>query len=239
MAVKLAKRLARIGVGMAMAVGCGGGGQGEVGRESEGGAQGHAGHVGSTATAGTTTDGGATSDQPGGARATVGGKTANGGASANGGTAANAGGVGSGGAASGGAGAGGAGGGVTWTAADYASRKWARWPIPNPPSLSLPHPMSYTVSGDTVTDNVTGLVWQKSSNAATTSWQAALDYCAALGDGFSLPTRIELTSILDNARSGGKVDATAFTFGKAAGWTWASTPWVVNERKKLPLPEPP
>jgi hypothetical protein len=122
------------------------------------------------------------------------------------------------------------GGTVIWTATDYKSRKWARWPVPNPPSLGLPNPMSFAAATDTVTDNVTGLVWQKTTNTATTTWQAALDYCVSLGAGWSLPTRIELSSILDNTRSGAKV-APEFTFGNSAGWTWASTPWVVNERK--------
>jgi hypothetical protein len=119
---------------------------------------------------------------------------------------------------------------VIWTATDYISRKWARWAIPNPSSMGLPHPMSYSAATDTVTDNVTGLVWQKTTNTATTTWQAALDYCVSLGAGWSLPTRIELTSIVDNTRSGAKADP-VFIFGNGAGWTWASTPWVVNERK--------
>jgi len=122
------------------------------------------------------------------------------------------------------------GGTVIWTATDYVSRKWARWAIPNPPSMGLPHPMSYTAGSDTVTDSVTGLVWQKSTNTATTAWQEALEICRGLGAGWSLPTRIELSSILDNTRAGGKVDA-IFTFGNGAGWTWASTPWVVDARK--------
>ncbi len=117
-------------------------------------------------------------------------------------------------------------------APDYVARKWARWPIPNPPSMSLPHPMSYTVGTDGITDTITGLVWQKSTNTATTTWADAIAYCQSLGTGWSLPTRIELTSILDNTLSRAKVNS-QFTFGKSAGWVWASTPWVVNERKSL------
>jgi hypothetical protein len=134
-----------------------------------------------------------------------------------------------------GSGGGSVGGSVSWTATDYASRKWARWPIPNSPSLNLPHPMGYTDGTDTVTDTVTGLVWQKTTNMATTTWQAALDYCESLGAGWSLPTRIELTSILDNAQSGAKT-SNLFQYGKSVGWTWASTPWVVNSRKTVDPP---
>jgi hypothetical protein len=54
-----------------------------------------------------------------------------------------------------------------------------------------------------------------------------------LGEGWSLPTRIELSSIVDNTVSGAKLDSSVFQFGGGAGWTWASTPWVVNERRGL------
>jgi hypothetical protein len=65
------------------------------------------------------------------------------------------------------------------------------------------------------------------------SWQDALDYCASMGDGWSLPTRIELTSILYHTQGGAKIDQNYFELGASAGWTWASTPWIVNERKGL------
>jgi hypothetical protein len=103
--------------------------------------------------------------------------------------------------------------------------------MPNPPSLGLPNPMSYSESADGIVDDVTGLVWQASTNASTTNWADALAYCESLGDGWSLPTRIELTTIVNNAVSGFKLDTGVF--GGSSGWTWASTPWVVNERKSL------
>jgi hypothetical protein len=189
---------------------------------------------------GTTGGGGTTTGDGTGGRGS-GGATSSGGASGSGGIAGVTGtggrgaGIGSGGSigTGGGVGAGGSTGGtVTWTATDYISRKWARWPIPNPQTLSLPHPMSYTAATDTVTDNVTGLIWQRSTNAATTDWQTALAYCQSLGAGWSLPTRIELTTIVNVSKAGSRVDA-AFSFGASAGWTWASTPWVVNARRNL------
>jgi hypothetical protein len=125
---------------------------------------------------------------------------------------------------------------VTWTASDYASRKWARWPIPNPVSLALPHPMAFSDGGETVLDEVTGLVWEKTPVAMTMTWQAALDYCAGKGEGWSLPTRIELSSIVDNTQSGAKVGSKLFVFEPKPGWTWASTPWVVNSRKTVDPP---
>jgi hypothetical protein len=118
---------------------------------------------------------------------------------------------------------------VTWTATDYISRKWARWPIPNY-LAGLPHPMSYSTTAQGVLDNVTGLVWRATTNGATTTWADALAYCTGLGSGWSLPTRIELTTIARHDKSSNIFD-TAFFSG--AGWTWASTPWVVNQRKNL------
>jgi hypothetical protein len=125
---------------------------------------------------------------------------------------------------------------VTWTASDYASRKWARWPIPNPVSLGLPHPMSFVDEGETVVDQLTGLIWEKTPLDETMTWQAALDLCTAKGEGWSLPTRIELTSIVDNTQTGAKVGSPLFVFEPKAGWTWASTPWVVNSRKTVDPP---
>jgi len=152
------------------------------------------------------------------------------------------GGVASGGVASGGVASGGAtnkafpcwsGAMVTWTASDYISRKWARWPIPNPVVTTLPNPMSYTETEVGVLDGVTGLVWEQSTSDTGTTWQDALSRCEALGDGWSLPTRIELTTVLHHDRDGSKIDTSVFTFGASAGWNWASTPWVVNERRGL------
>lgn len=125
---------------------------------------------------------------------------------------------------------------MTWTASDYVSRKWARWPIANPVSLGLPHPMSFRDGGDTVIDDVTGLVWEKTPLAMTMTWQAAIEHCVAKGDGWSLPTRIELTSIVDTTPPGAKVGSTLFEFEPKPGWTWASTPWVVNSRKTVDPP---
>jgi hypothetical protein len=192
------------------------------------------------ASAGASSGGVATAGAPAGGSASGGDASSEGGSVAKAGNSAQGGSAGAvnGGAGSAGAPGGGAGSGdtSTWTATDYASRKWARWPIPNPATLKLPHPMSFTAEGETVRDAVTGLVWEKTPIAQTMTWQAALDYCTQKGDGFSLPTRIELTSIVDNTQSGAKVGSPLFVFQPKAGWTWASTPWVVNSRKTVDPP---
>lgn len=151
-----------------------------------------------------------------------------------GGSSPGTGGEGSGAAASGGGtGRGGNGATATVSLTDYISRKWARWPIPNPPSLGLPNPMSYTETDEGVLDDVTGLVWQETTSMNTTTWMDALSYCENLGPGWTLPTRMELTTIVNHAVAGPKVETAVFSFGGGAGWTWASTPWVVNERRGL------
>jgi hypothetical protein len=124
---------------------------------------------------------------------------------------------------------------------DYVSRKWARWPVATPPSMRLPNPMKFSDPGTgTVRDEVTGLIWQATSDGTTRTWADAIAYCRDLaldGGGWTLPTRIELTSILDDAQpSGPRVNPTYFKFAAKAGWTWASTPWVVDSRKTVTPP---
>jgi hypothetical protein len=216
---------------------------------------------GSTATGGSTTGGAVAIDggtSVGGRTTGNGGTVTAGGGTSAGGRATDGSGTGGTGAATGGAARGGAaaagqatggsatgsttGGGsstcwtgewTTWTATDYVSRKWARWPIPNPVSTGLPNPMSYTETAEGIQDNVTGLIWQKDTSPSGSDWAGALSYCTGLGAGWSLPTRIELTTVLHHDRAGSKIDTSIFTFGASAGWTWASTPWVVNQRKSL------
>lgn len=200
----------------------GSGGDGSGGSSPSGGA------TGGDGSGGNSEGGGATGGSAAGGDGSGGGSEG-GGESETGGTAGSGGVFGAGGED----GTGGESGTISVVLSDYVSRKWARWPIPNPPSLGLPNPMSYTQTADGVLDQVTGLVWQETTNASTTNWADALAYCEGLGEGWSLPTRIELTTIVNHAVSGGKVDSEFFSFGAGAGWTWASTPWVVNQRRNL------
>ena len=72
------------------------------------------------------------------------------------------------------------------------------------------NPLSYNDNGDgTVTDNNTGLVWQKNGDANTYNWYQATgtydatynpsseNVCGSLGSGWRLPTKKELLSIVD------------------------------------------
>ena len=58
----------------------------------------------------------------------------------------------------------------------------------------------YTDNGDgTVTDNVTGLIWQQGSDSGPLSWEEAQTYCESLGLGnqgdWRMPSLKELFSI--------------------------------------------
>ena len=99
-------------------------------------------------------------------------------------------------------------------AASFTSA-WARWPMPNPPSLGLPNSASYNTStAGVVLDNVTGLMWQRALDPETYTASEAEAYCANLTlAGFSdwrLPARVELFSIFDPTKSNPSIDTTAF-----------------------------
>jgi Protein of unknown function (DUF1566) len=77
--------------------------------------------------------------------------------------------------------------------------------MPNGPvdvAAGAPNPEAYTDNGDqTITDNVTELMWQKAVPTKTYTWTEAVAYCATLTlaghSDWRLPSRIELVSILD------------------------------------------
>jgi Protein of unknown function (DUF1566) len=70
--------------------------------------------------------------------------------------------------------------------------------MPNPASAGLPHAASYQDNGDgTITDRITGFLWDRSASTSTTTHAQALDYCAGRGGRWRLPTRIELVSLVD------------------------------------------
>jgi hypothetical protein len=107
--------------------------------------------------------------------------------------------------------------------------------------MRLPNPMRFTDLGNgTVRDDLTGLIWEQTIDSTTRTWADAIANCQELsldGGGWTLPTRMELTTILDDAQtSGARVNATFFKFAAKAGWTWASTPWVVDSRKAVTPP---
>ena len=149
----------------------------------------------------------------------MGGAPHDNGGSGGGGTVAagGMGGVGNGGASGapgkGGAASGGAGGQAAGT-----DSTWAEWPMPNGPldvDAGAPNPETYTDNGDqTVTDDVTGLMWQKTVPTASYTVAQASSYCSALTlagyDDWRLPTRIQLASLVDVRTSPPCIDTTYF-----------------------------
>jgi hypothetical protein len=96
-------------------------------------------------------------------------------------------------------------------------------------NLGAPNVESYTDNGTTVTDNVTGLMWQKSVPAATYKWDVAVAYCPTISLGgytdWRLPTLIELFSIVDASKANPSIHGTYFPSTPAALF-WSSSPAV-------------
>jgi len=95
------------------------------------------------------------------------------------------------------------------------------------------NPMSYTISPDglTVTDNVTGLAWQREDDNQTRNWESALAYCEDLDLGghtdWRLPNEYELVSIVDYGRDLPSIDTIAFP-GTMADHYWSSCTTVYD-----------
>jgi hypothetical protein len=121
--------------------------------------------------------------------------------------------------------------------ATCADPTWAEWPMPNDQvdvTAGAPNLESYTDNKDgTVTDNLTGLMWQQTVPTGTYTWSQAVAYCPTLNlaghSDWRLPSRIELASIVDfgvtsgSATSGATINATYFS-STPANWFWSSSP---------------
>ena len=101
-------------------------------------------------------------------------------------------------------------------------------------TAGAPNLESYTDNKDgTVTDNLTGLMWQQTVPTGTYTWSQAVAYCPTLNlaghSDWRLPSRIELASIVDfgvtsgSATSGATINATYFS-STPANWFWSSSP---------------
>jgi len=95
-------------------------------------------------------------------------------------------------------------------------------------------------NGDgTVTDNCTGLMWQKETAPGMHTWQQALQYCEGLTfaghDDWRLPNVRELGSIIDYSRFDPSIDP---VFGAESFWYWSSSTdihqpydaWIVHSQ---------
>jgi RNA polymerase sigma factor (sigma-70 family) len=107
--------------------------------------------------------------------------------------------------------------------------RWASWRVPSAKTVSYRNQKDGTVR-----DNVTCLEWQREAAPGVYTFAGAKAYCAGLkldGGGWHLPTRVELSSLIDVSRSGPAINTTAFP-GTPARFFWTSTPWAVT---KTPL----
>jgi hypothetical protein len=88
----------------------------------------------------------------------------------------------------------------------------------------------FVVHGDgTVTDNCTGLEWQKATAPNHYDWWQAIEYCEGLDLGghtdWRLPNVRELQSIVDYGRLDPAIDP---VFGASSAWYWSSTSVAYN-----------
>ena len=108
---------------------------------------------------------------------------------------------------------------------------WAEWPMPNSQAdvtAGAPNLASYTDNGDgTVTDNVTGLMWQQAVPTTTYTWANAVAFCPTLTlaghSDWRLPSGIELVSIVDMGNSSPHINGTYFP-PTPANYFWSSSP---------------
>jgi hypothetical protein len=109
---------------------------------------------------------------------------------------------------------------------------WADWPMPNSAQdveAGSPTPESYTDNRNgTVTDNVTGLMWQQVPATAQLSWSDARNYCVTLmlagHTDWRLASYIELISLVDYGPSFPAVNTTYFP-GTPRDIFWSSSPF--------------
>ena len=109
-----------------------------------------------------------------------------------------------------------------------AVEQWAHWPMPNAHVAGLPNPHDYDMStAGVVVDRITGLMWQRQLSNTFLSWRKAQQQCASLSlaghHDWRLPSRIELVTLLDSARTQPSIDTDAFP-GTPNDWFWTSSP---------------
>ena len=112
------------------------------------------------------------------------------------------------------------------------SHKWACWPMPNMAGSGLPNEASYTKNGDeTVTDNITLLMWEDRISAQAFTWEEAIEFCEELEfagfDDWRLPTRIEISSVLDHSDGHTGWAAEAFEAGNS-GFHFSASDWILT-----------
>lgn len=92
---------------------------------------------------------------------------------------------------------------------------WPRWPMPNYGEAGPgepPRAPKLTLTGDTVTDGVTGLAWRSTLLPTEVTLREVASECAKVPNGpWRAPKRIELVTLLDYSRKSPFIDTTKFT----------------------------
>lgn len=91
---------------------------------------------------------------------------------------------------------------------------------------------AYTIGTTTVTDNVTGLVWQRTDDNTLRTWGEAWDYCTdntpgLPGSGWRLPSRTELMSIVYYGTYNEAINSVAFP-GTNSLYYWSASTYAVS-----------
>jgi hypothetical protein len=110
---------------------------------------------------------------------------------------------------------------------------WSTAAFPDDLGRQLPNPQNYYLGEpDVVTDNVTGLVWQRAVPPDQYDWTSAVAYCDQLAlagrSDWRLPARIELLSLIDFT-AWADIDGTAFPD------TPADRFWTCSQQAKNPV----
>ncbi|MBF0608840.1 MAG: DUF1566 domain-containing protein [Magnetococcales bacterium] len=102
--------------------------------------------------------------------------------------------------------------------------------------VAWPNPRFTDNDNQTVTDNLTGLMWTKNVYlpAATKTWQGALDYVASMNTGagtygytdWRLPNKKELFSLADRARYNPSLPTGHHFTNVQSGYYWSSTTYA-------------
>ncbi len=107
-------------------------------------------------------------------------------------------------------------------------------PTPAARFVGLGHdyqPADKTATAPYVLDTSTGLIWARTlaqgGAAKRLDHAAAIEAVKDLGEGWRLPTRAELLTLVDDTRHEPAIDVAAFP-DTQSGWYWTSTPAAWN-----------
>ncbi len=86
---------------------------------------------------------------------------------------------------------------------------------------------------DVVTDHTTKLEWQDDAASRFMPWERAKNYCASLdidGQGWRLPTKRELESLVDYSKEDRALDPMFIYMGASrySEFYWSSTPYITD-----------